>query len=99
MNDHLIRLLLIDGFLGVEKTKKANIKPTPIATPVKHIIGILEAKYLNPINIINKNSSINSKLSSIHTMLLELNDTNPNIRNNDISNSSSNIRKWNMTIQ
>ena len=37
-------------------------------------------------------SSINSKLSSIHTMLLELNDTNPNIRNNDISNSSSNIR-------
>ena len=53
VNDHLIRLLLIDGFLGVEKTKKANIKPTPIATPVKHIIGILEAKYLNPINIIN----------------------------------------------
>ena len=36
----------------IEKTKKANIKPTPIATPVKHIIGMLEAKYLNPIKII-----------------------------------------------
>jgi len=54
INDHLIRLLVIDGLREIEKTKKANIKPTPIATPVKHIIGILEAKYLNPINIINK---------------------------------------------
>ena len=51
MNDHLIKLLLIDGLREIEKTKKANIKPTPIATPVKHIIGRLEAKYLNPIRI------------------------------------------------
>ena len=49
-----------------------------------------------PISI---NSSINNKLNSIHTRLLELNDTNPKITNNDISNSSSNIRKWNITIQ
>ncbi len=63
MNDHLIRLLEIDGLREIEKTKKANIKPTPIATPVKHIIGILEAKYLNPINIINLFNIIKYQLS------------------------------------
>jgi hypothetical protein len=52
-------LLLIDGLREIEKTKNANIKPTPIATPVKHIIGILEARYLKPINIItNKKGKI-----------------------------------------
>ena len=44
-------VLEIDGLREIEKTKKAKIKPTPIATPVKHIIGMLEAKYLNPIKI------------------------------------------------
>jgi len=53
INAHLIKLLLIDGLREIEKTKNANIRPTPIATPVKHIIGILEARYLKPINIIN----------------------------------------------
>ena len=42
---------------------------------------------------------MNSKLSNIHTIAFELNDTNPNMRNNDINNSNSNIKKWNMTIQ
>jgi len=46
-----------------------------------------------------KNNSMNSKLNNIHTMLLEFIVQNPNIRNNDISNSNSNIRKWNITIQ
>ena len=45
------------------------------------------------------NNSKNRQLNSIHTMLLELNDINPNIRNNDITNSNSNIIKWNITIQ
>ena len=63
INDHLIRLLLIDGLREIEKTKKANIKPTPIATPVKHIIGILEAKYLNPSNIISKMNNINKNVN------------------------------------
>jgi len=31
-----------------EIIKKAKRIPTPIATPVRHIKGILEAKYLNP---------------------------------------------------
>ena len=53
INDHLIRLLLIEGLREMANTKKANIIPTPIATPVKHIIGILEAKYLNPSKIID----------------------------------------------
>ena len=57
--DVQLRLLLIDGLREIEKTKKANIKPTPIATPVKHIIGILEAKYLNPSNIMLKLSVFN----------------------------------------
>ena len=52
INDHLIKWFVIDGLREIEKTKNANIKPTPIATPVKEIIGIDEAKYLNPINII-----------------------------------------------
>ena len=42
----------MDGFLLIENTRNANIIPTPIATPTKHIIGILDAKYLNPKRII-----------------------------------------------
>jgi hypothetical protein len=56
-NDHLIKLLLTDGLRDIEKTKKAKIKPTPIATPARAIIGMLEAKYLNPINIMAESSS------------------------------------------
>ena len=50
------------------------------------------------IRIIEISSSINSKLNNKHTMLLELDDKTPNITNNDIINSSSNIRKWNILI-
>lgn len=39
----------------MDKTKKAKSIPTPIATPVGHIKGILEAKYLNPNNTKAKN--------------------------------------------
>ncbi len=38
----------MDGLRLIEKTKNANIIPTPIATPTKLTIGILEARYLNP---------------------------------------------------
>jgi len=34
-----------------------------------------------------------------HMILLVLNDKIPNIINNDNINSSSNIRRWNITIQ
>ena len=37
-----------DGLRQIEIIKKAKRIPTPIATPVRHIKGILEAKYLNP---------------------------------------------------
>ncbi len=47
----------------------------------------------------NNNSSINNKLNSNNIILLELNDTNPNIRNRDINNSSSNIKKWKIINQ
>jgi hypothetical protein len=53
MNAHLIKIVLIFGFRHIEKTKNANIIPTPIATPIKLINGILEAKYLKPNNIIS----------------------------------------------
>jgi len=53
MNAHLIKIVLILGFRHIEKTKNAKIIPTPIATPIKLINGILEAKYLKPSNIIN----------------------------------------------
>ena len=49
MKDHLIKLLLIAGLRDIANINDEKIKPTPIATPVKHIIGIPEAKYLNPI--------------------------------------------------
>lgn len=40
------------GLRDIAKIKPLNIKPTPIATPAKEIIGILLAKYLNPNKII-----------------------------------------------
>ena len=49
MKDHLIRLLLIAGLREIANIKEEKIAPTPIATPVKQIIGMLEAKYRNPI--------------------------------------------------
>jgi predicted transcriptional regulator len=52
MNDHLTKLLLADGLRDTEKTKNANIRPTPMATPVKQTIGMLEARYRKPIKII-----------------------------------------------
>ena len=41
----------------------------------------------------NNNNSINNPLNNIQTILFELNDTNPNIRTNDMSSSNSNIKK------
>ena len=38
----------MNHMLTIEIIKKAKRIPTPIATPVRHIKGILEAKYLNP---------------------------------------------------
>lgn len=52
MNDQRINVLLITGFLEILNNKKAKIIPTPIPTPANEINGILDAKYLNPNNII-----------------------------------------------
>ena len=40
-----------EGFLLIEYTKEANIKPTPIATPVKAFEAIAPATNLKPIII------------------------------------------------
>ena len=40
------------GLRLIPNINDEKITPTPIATPVKHIIGTLEAKYLKPIKII-----------------------------------------------
>jgi len=42
------------GLRDKERIKLAKTKPTPKATPAKHIIGILDAKYLNPSKIITE---------------------------------------------
>ena len=52
---HLTSILLIIGLRLIDKTKNENIKPTPIATPAKQTIGILEAEYLNPSKILVTN--------------------------------------------
>jgi len=57
MNDHLIKELRMIGLRLILKSNAANIKPTPIATPVKLIMGILEARYRKPETIINNKSS------------------------------------------
>jgi len=38
-----------EGFLLIEETKEANIKPTPIATPVNAFEAIAPATNLKPI--------------------------------------------------
>ena len=53
MNDHLIKELRMIGLRLILESNAANIKPTPTATPVKLIMGILEARYLKPETIIN----------------------------------------------
>ena len=45
---HRISILVIEGLRLIEIIKSAKSIPTPIATPVRQIKGILEAKYLNP---------------------------------------------------
>ena len=55
---HRTKLLLIEGFLHIDKTKKAKMTPTPIATPARQIKGILEAKYRNPRSTIDPRKRI-----------------------------------------
>ena len=45
---HRIKLLEIEGLREKATNNKAKIIPTPIATPVRLIRGILEARYLRP---------------------------------------------------
>ena len=52
MNDQRIKVLLNTGLREIETNKKLKIKPTPIPTPANDTSGILDAKYLNPNNII-----------------------------------------------
>ena len=52
IDDQRTRLLLIEGLRASEEVNEARTEPTPIATPAKLINGILDAKYLNPNNII-----------------------------------------------
>lgn len=52
---HRTKGLTGDGLRHIEIIKKAKRIPTPIATPVRHIKGILEAKYLNPKSTIQWN--------------------------------------------
>jgi len=54
MNDQRINVFEMTGFLEIDNNKKAKIIPTPIPTPANEINGILDAKYLNPSNIIPK---------------------------------------------
>lgn len=52
MNDQRTRELSILGLRDKERIKLAKTRPTPKATPAKHIIGMLDAKYLKPNRII-----------------------------------------------
>lgn len=49
---HLINVFDNTGLRLIESNKNENISPTPIPTPANEIKGILDAKYLNPNNII-----------------------------------------------
>lgn len=51
---HLIKVFDKTGFLLIEINKKLKISPTPIPTPAKDTRGILDAKYLNPNNIMDR---------------------------------------------
>ena len=57
MKDHLINKSRIRewGFLEMDETKFAKINPTPIATPVKTMIGMLDDKNLKPKKSIESN--------------------------------------------
>jgi len=50
---HRIKLSLNEGLRLTPAIERGEIRPTPIATPPRLISGILEAKYLNPIKIID----------------------------------------------
>lgn len=52
IKDQRINVLEITGLREIDSNKKAKIIPTPIPTPANDINGILDAKYLNPNNII-----------------------------------------------
>ncbi len=52
------RLLLMEGFRDIEKTKKAEFDPTPMATPAELNNGKLDAKCLEPNRIIKRESII-----------------------------------------
>jgi hypothetical protein len=70
MKDHLIRLLLIAGLREIANIKEEKIDPTPIATPVKQIIGMLEAKYRNPIKtIIQQSGHANRQKEIVHALV------------------------------
>jgi hypothetical protein len=47
-----INVLLKTGLREIDSNKKLKISPTPTPTPARDIRGILDAKYLNPNNII-----------------------------------------------
>lgn len=51
---HLINVLDKTGLRLIDSSKKENISPTPIPTPAKDMRGMLEARYLNPNNIIKE---------------------------------------------
>jgi hypothetical protein len=65
MKDQRINVFAMTGFLEIDNNKKAKIIPTPIPTPANEINGILDAKYLNPNNIIEKLIKLENKYSSI----------------------------------
>ena len=44
---------MIEGLREIDKIKEAKMTPTPIATPTKARIVILEAKYRNPRRILS----------------------------------------------
>jgi len=52
IKDQRINVFDNTGFLEILNNKNAKIIPTPIPTPANEINGILDAKYLNPNNII-----------------------------------------------
>jgi len=49
INDHLTIVFIKLGFRLIPNINAAKINPTPTATPDRHIIGKLDAKYLKPI--------------------------------------------------
>ena len=66
---HRTKGLTGDGLRQIEIIKKAKRIPTPIATPVRHIKGILEAKYLNPKSTRMQHKSWNVNRSVIRLYL------------------------------